>query len=210
MVARSAAAKGLGSRFGMACAAIALPLLLGACTTSSVLNAGATKPAPTNVAAGASAPIAETTLAAATPGVGKASGVAVGFCPKVQLITNEETFRTYAGREREVDNIVYQASLYDATRSCKLDGGNLIIDVTAAGRLLAGPRGDRGGSLTMPIRIAVRDSNGVPYSKLEKFSAQIAGDRTSDQFVYRRQQVVIPATGDRRTTILIGFDEKGA
>ena len=190
-----------------ACAALAAPLLLGACSASSVLNAGATKPAPTNAGAIAAN---DTTLAAAAPSVEQSTGVAVGFCPKVRLITNDETYRTYAGRSREIDDIAYQASLYDATRSCRLDGDRLIIDVTAAGRLLAGPQGDRGGSLKLPIRVAVRDSKGVPYSELETFSASIAGDRTSDQFVYRRQQVVIPATDDRRTTVLIGFDEKGA
>ena len=192
----------------MALGVVGLPLALGACSTSSVLNAGAKTPAPTNVADSVAG--GQTTLAAATPSIGNAKGGAVvGFCPKVQLITNDETYRTYAGREREVDNIAYQAVLYDATRSCRVDGESMIIDVSAAGRLLAGPRGSRGGSLSMPIRIAVKDSSGVPYSKLETFSASIGGDRTSDQFVYRRQQIVIPATSDRRTTVLIGFDEKG-
>lgn len=192
-------------------AAMLAPLFLTACSASSVLNAGAEKRSETNVAASDGA-ISDSTLAAASPLVegGAATGVAVGFCPKVRLITNDETYRTFEGRDREVDNIAYQAVLYDATRSCRVEGGNLVIDVTAAGRLLAGPRGSRGGSLTMPIRIAVRDSAGVPYSELETYKASIAADRTSDQFVYRRSQVVIPATGDRRTTVLIGFDEKGA
>ena len=161
----------------------------------------------------------KTEVAAATPdsGVGGATGAAdvgaasngvrVGFCPKVQLITNEETYRTYKGRDRSVENIAYQASLYDATRTCKLDGDRLVIEVTAAGRLLAGPKGTAGGSISMPIRIAVKDANGVPYSELETHSAAIASGRTSDQFVYSRNSVSIPATTDRRTTVLIGFDE---
>lgn len=153
----------------------------------------------------------ETELAAAAPnsvadGVA-VDGVRVGFCPKVRLITNEETYRTYEGRERSIDNIVYQASLYDATRSCTVDGDRLTINVTAAGRLLAGPKGSAGGSLNMPIRIAVKDRQGVPYSELETFSAKMDGNRTSDQFVYSRASVTIPVTTDRQTTVLIGFDE---
>lgn len=161
----------------------------------------------------------KTEVAAATPddGVGGATGgadvgaatngVRVGFCPKVQLITNEETYRTYSGRDRSTENIVYQASLYDATRTCRLDGDRLLIDVTAAGRLIAGPKGSAGGTVEMPIRIAVKDRQGVPYSELEKHSASIASGRTSDQFVYSRNTVSIPATSDRGTTVLIGFDE---
>ena len=176
-----------------------LALALGGCSSAKVLGGGGT-PAPAD---GDEA----TTVAAAGPTAQEASGVAVGFCPKVRLITNDETYRTYQGRDRETDNIAYQAVLYDATRSCRVDGGDLILDVSVAGRLLAGPRGDQGGSLTMPIRVAVKDKDGVPYSELERFKASIAGGRTSDQFVYRRQRIVIPATDDRRTTILVGFDE---
>ena len=149
---------------------------------------------------------ATTEVAAATPN-SVADGVRVGFCPKVQLITNEETFRTYEGRDRSIENIRYQASLYDVTRTCRVDGDKLMIDVAAAGRLLAGPKGDRGGSLKMPIRIAVKDSNGVPYSELETHSAAIDGGRTSDQFIYKRNTITIPATADRRTVVLVGFDE---
>ena len=184
--------------------AAALPLALAACSSGGI---------------GQAFQGAKTEVAAATPedGVGgvtgsadvgaATSGVRVGFCPKVQLITNEETYRTYSGRDRSIENIAYQASLYDATRSCKLDGDRLIIEVTAAGRLLAGPKGSPGGSISMPIRIAVKDSAGVPYSQLETHSETIESGRTSDQFVYTRGTVSIPATTDRKTTVLIGFDE---
>ena len=152
----------------------------------------------------------DTKVAAATPASVEAAGgtgVKVGFCPKVQLITNEETFRTYAGGERSIDNVAYQASLYDVTRTCKQDGDRLLIEVSAAGRLLAGPKGAAGGTLAMPIRIAVKDSGGVPYSELETYSAAIEGGRTSDQFIYRRNTIAIPVTQDRRTIVLVGFDE---
>ena len=64
-----------------------------------------------------------------------------------------------------------------------------------------------GGSVAMPIRIAVKDGQGVPYSEIETFNASISQGRTSDQFLYRRASVSIPATTDRKTTVLIGFDE---
>ena len=190
--------------FGM----VALPLALAGCSAAK-LGPVFKKAEPTTVAAATPETI--------TSGVGgidgtadvgaAANGVRVGFCPKVQLITNEETYRTYSGRDRTIDNIVYQASLYDATRSCKLDGDRLVIEVTAAGRLLAGPKGAAGGTVAMPIRIAVKDGQGVPYSELETYSASIEAGRTSDQFIYSRNTVSIPATSDRRTTVLIGFDE---
>ena len=180
-----------------------MPLALAACSAGGV---GQVFKGKTEVAA--TTPDAGVGGATGTADVGAAAnGVRVGFCPAVRLITNEETYRTYAGRDRAVENIAYQASLYEATRTCKLDGDRLVIEVTAAGRLIAGPKGEKGGSVSMPIRIAVKDANGVPYSELENHSAAIGGGRTSDQFVYTRNTVSIPATADRRTTVLIGFDE---
>ena len=189
------------------CAAL-LPLALAGCSASGIgqVFSGAK---PTEVAARTPDTVGSDVGGVdGAADVGAASnGVRVGFCPKVQLITNEETYRVYQGRDRTIDNIVYQASLYDATRTCKLDGERLVIEVTAAGRLLAGPKGSPGGTVTMPIRIAVKDAQGVPYSQLENYTASIDASRTSDQFVYRRATVSIPATSDRRTTVLIGFDE---
>ena len=184
-----------------------LPLAVAGCSAGGVTDVfKGTR--STNVAAATPGSVSAVGGANGAADVGAAAnGVRVGFCPKVQLITNEETYRTYSGRERSIDNIVYQASLYDVTRSCRLDGDRLVIDVTAAGRLLAGPKGGPGGSVTMPIRIAVKDAQGVPYSELENYTASIDGSRTSDQFLYRRASVSIPATSDRRTTVLIGFDE---
>ena len=173
----------------------ALPLALSACT-----NAG------TPALFGKGDTTGSTEVAAAAPD-SVADGVAVGFCPDVKLITNEETYRTFEGRDRSVENILYQASLYDVTRSCKIDGDQLTIDITAAGRLLAGPKGAPGGEVTMPIRVAVKAADNVPYSELETFTAKIEGEKMSDQFVYRRASVTIPATDDKRTTVLIGFDE---
>ena len=180
-------------------AVASLPLAISACSASGVTGA-LKKSADQEIEQ------RETELAAAAPG-SVADGVRVGFCPKVQLITNEETYRTYEGRDRSIDNIVYQASLYDATRSCTVDGDKLTINVSAAGRLLAGPKGGAGGKLSMPIRIAVKDSQGVAYSELENFTASMGSDAMSDQFIYRRGTVTIPATSDRRTVVLIGFDE---
>ena len=185
--------------------AIALPLAMTACSASGITGA-LKKSAENEAATGEVGADGATELAAAAPDT-VADGVRVGFCPKVQLITNEETYRTFEGRDRSIDNIVYQASLYDVTRSCTVDGNQLTIDITAAGRLLAGPKGSAGGSLKMPIRVAVKDSSGVPYSELETYSAAMKDGLTSDQFVYRRSTVTIPATSDRRTTVLIGFDE---
>ena len=188
--------------------AVALPLALAACSGSGIGKV---------IGGGGGTEVAATTPDTVASGVGgvdgtadvgaAANGVRVGFCPKVQLITDEETYRTYSGRDRSVENVVYQASLYEATRSCRLDGDRLLIDVTAAGRLLAGPKGTPGGTVQMPIRVAVKDADGVPYSELETHTASIASGRTSDQFVYQRSTVSIPATTDRRTTVLIGFDE---
>ena len=181
-----------------------MPLMLAACSAGGVGQAfrgGTTDVAATTPEAGVGGATGTADVGAAT------NGVRVGFCPKVQLITNEETYRTYQGRDRSTANIAYQASLYDATRTCRIDGDRLLIDVTAAGRLIAGPKGAAGGSVSMPIRIAVKDGQGVPYSELETHSAAIEPGRTSDQFVYTRNTVSIPATTDRRTTVLIGFDE---
>ena len=194
------ATRTIAARWGRALVALGACAGLAACSASGKgLVAGLKGKQQTEVAAATPSSVADAD--------GAVSGVRVGFCPKVQLITNEETFRTYEGRDRSVENIKYQASLYDVTRSCKVDGDRLIMDISAAGRLISGPKGGAGGSVNMPIRIAIKDSEGVPYSEIETHSASIGGDRTSDQFIYRRSSVSIPVTNDRRTIVLVGFDE---
>lgn len=141
-----------------------------------------------------------------------ASGVAViqGACPKVVFREGTTFYRQYArGGDGDSSKVTYQASLADATRSCRLsqDQTQLTIDVVAAGRLVAGPLG-KAGDVKLPIRVAVIDrvTKGVLYTNLTTQTVNLSGATLTAQFVFNNPNVVIPAGAAKETEIFVGFD----
>lgn len=140
--------------------------------------------------------------AAATP------AIIQGKCPRVSLRDGTSFYRAYTrGGDGDPAKITYQASLSDATRSCTASGDELVVNVVAAGRLVAGPQG-KAGNITLPVRVAVVDkvTRSVLYSELTQTPVVLSGSNLTAQFVFADPNVRIPAGAGGETDIYVGFD----
>jgi hypothetical protein len=138
------------------------------------------------------------TAAATTP-------VVQGTCPTVGLRDGTAFYRTYAGNDQsDPAQVRYQVSLAETTRQCTLSGSEIVMNVTAAGRIVVGPAGAP-GTVQMPIRVAAVRGEEVLYSQLTNFSATV--DQGSGQFLFSDTNVRIPAANARGVRVFVGFDE---
>lgn len=129
------------------------------------------------------------------------------YCPRVQLNEGTAFFQTYTnGNEDNPDEVIYQASISDVTRTCRYRNGQLFITVAAAGRVVNGPKGT-GGNITMPIRVAVKEGDQLPYSRLGQFEVAVTPGAGASQFIYKDDQIILPEPAIRNIQILVGYDE---
>lgn len=129
------------------------------------------------------------------------------YCPRVQLNEGTAFLQTYTdGNDGNAEELIYQASISDVTRTCRYRNGQLFITVAAAGRVVNGPQGT-GGNITMPIRVAVKEGDQLPYSRLGKFDVTVTPGAGASQFIYKDDQIVLPEPAIRNIQILVGYDE---
>lgn len=131
-----------------------------------------------------------------------------GKCPRVSLRDGTAFYRAYTrGGDGDPAKITYQASLSDVTRSCTTSGEELVVNVVAAGRLVAGPQGSA-GNVNLPIRVAVVDklTRNVLYSELTQTPVVLSGTNLTAQFVFADPNVRIPAGAGGETEVFVGFD----
>jgi len=129
------------------------------------------------------------------------------YCPTVTLRDGTAYFSTYAkGGDKDPAQVVYQASLTDVTRSCQYGDGTITIDVAAAGKVVPGPK-YKNGTITMPVRVAVRQGDQVVYSKLHKQAVTITNGDTATQFVFNDKGISLPMPDQQNIQIFVGFDE---
>ncbi|MGN6548825.1 MAG: hypothetical protein ACTHJ3_02870 [Pararhizobium sp.] len=133
-----------------------------------------------------------------------------GTCPTVELRQGTAYYRTYAGggaKDKDPSKVVHQASLTDTTRKCTVNGNQLTMEVAAAGRVVAGPAGGGGNSVTMPIRVAVISNDGTTvYSQLTKDTVNLDANG-STQFVFTKPDVTFPVSQAGSVRVFVGFDE---
>ncbi|MFZ2103108.1 MAG: hypothetical protein WAU86_21340 [Oricola sp.] len=129
------------------------------------------------------------------------------YCPRVTLLEGTAILRTYTkGHQDDPNEIIYQATITDVTRTCKYQAGNLYMQVAAAGRVVYGPKGAP-GNLELPIRVAIKQVESLPYSRLGKIQVPVSPDGEANQFIYKDDQVVVPAPTTQNLQVLAGFDE---
>ncbi|MBJ6132116.1 hypothetical protein JAU75_04680 [Ochrobactrum sp. Q0168] len=129
------------------------------------------------------------------------------YCPTVTLRDGTAFFSTYAkGGDKDPAQVVYQASLTDVTRACQYGDGTITIDVAAAGKVVPGPK-YKNGTITMPVRVAVRQGDQVVYSKLHKQAVTINNGDTATQFVFNDKGISLPMPDKQNIQIFVGFDE---
>lgn len=129
------------------------------------------------------------------------------FCPSVSLREGTAYFRTYRGNaEGDPDQVVYQASISDTTRSCDYREDATVMTVGIAGKIVPGPQG-RTGTITMPIRVVAVRGDEVLYSELHQHSVAVEDTSGATQFLYIDNSVVIPGGVEQGTQIIVGYDE---
>ncbi len=128
------------------------------------------------------------------------------YCPPVVLREGTTFFNSFEkGADGDRTKLIYQTSIFDATRSCTRSDGTLSVKVAVAGRVVPGPLG-KTGSVTVPIRIAVTNGDEVLYSQLHQYSVQVASTGQATQFLFTDPAVTFPDAG-RGVRIFAGFDE---
>jgi len=129
------------------------------------------------------------------------------YCPRVSLHEGTAILRTFTKKNKDnPDEMIYQATITDVTRACRYDGGNLYMQVAAAGRVVWGPKG-AAGNLELPIRVAVKQGENLPYSKLHKIQVTVPPTGDATQFILKDDQVIVPAPTQQDLQVLTGFDE---
>jgi hypothetical protein len=174
-------------------AALSLAAILAGCSTSGSGGGGlfgTSSPAPSTAAAPAGA-------------------IVQGVCPKVVLDDTSSFYRTYAkSGSKDDQDVVFQASLAETTRACMQSETGMTIKVQVAGRLIAGPQG-HAGTLSMPLRVQVKDGDQVISNELVPFSATLASADQPVQFLFSKD-VSIAANPSATTQVSVGFDQSQA
>lgn len=149
----------------------------------------------------------QTAAAPAASAAAPVGAVVQANCPQVNLRENTSYFRTYAkGAKDDPTQVIYQASLADTTRACTKNDVNLGITVMAQGRVASGPQG-KAGTISMPIRVSVMDGDNVVYTELTKMDVVISDPAQPTQFVFTKDNIVVPGNMSNFARVFVGFDE---
>ncbi len=152
-----------------------------------------------------SEPAAATPAATPAPATDQQAFVQ-GFCPQISLRDGTAVYRSYArGKEGDAEQVVFQASLADSTRSCSRTDTTLTVNALIQGRLVSGPQG-KAGTINLPIRVTVMDGDQEVANELEQYPVTLADVNTPAQFVYTRA-VTVPGNVSGMTRVYIGFEQ---
>jgi hypothetical protein len=133
------------------------------------------------------------------------------YCPEIRVREGLELLRSYEpGHEDEPAYVVWQASIGDTARECLYDAqGGLTLRIGVSGRVIAGPKGGPGSSVSLPLRIAVvKYQEATLSSELYPLSVTIPAENST---VFNEvREISLPSPGsDRDYIIYVGFDEAG-
>jgi hypothetical protein len=133
--------------------------------------------------------------------------VVQGSCPQVYLRDGTAVLQRHArGAKDDPQNLAYQVTLADTTRQCVINENQLVMTVMVQGRVVAGPAGT-GGTVNVPIRIAVMDGANSLYSELVQYPVTIPADTGAGQFIFTQRDIVVPGGSGGFTKVYVGFEE---
>lgn len=171
--------------------AVSLVMFLSGCNAGSLGGGlGLSSSQPGNAAAAAAAQQA----------------VVQGFCPQIALRDGTSYYRTYVrGKDGDAEQVIFQASLADMTRSCSRTDTTLTINALVQGRLIAGPQG-KAGAINLPVRVTVMDGDQEVFNEVEQYPVTLADVNMPTQFVYSKA-VTVPNTVSGTARVSIGFEQ---
>jgi hypothetical protein len=171
--------------------AVSLMMVLSGCNAGSLGSGlGLSSSQPANPAA----------AAAAQP------AFVQGFCPQIALRDGTAAYRSYArGKEGDAEQVVFQASFADSTRSCSRTDTTLTVNALIQGRLVSGPQG-KTGAINLPVRVTVVDGGQEVFNELDQYPVTIADVNTPTQFIYSKA-INVPGNVSGMTRVFIGFEQ---
>lgn len=112
-------------------------------------------------------------------------------CPVVELQPGTAAYQLYVpGHQGDAFQLRYQARFGQFARECDVNGDQVTIRVGISGRLVLGPQGQSGTTLTLPVRVALLDFHDQPaFSKLTPITVTIPPGKGGEDF---REVVVVP------------------
>ncbi|QGG89663.1 hypothetical protein GH983_03885 [Agrobacterium sp. MA01] len=129
-----------------------------------------------------------------------------GFCPQISLRDGTAAYRTYArGKDGDAEQVIFQASLADTTRSCARTETSLTINALVQGRLVAGPQG-KAGTINLPVRVTVVDGGQEVFNEVEQYAVTLADVNQPTQFIYSKVATV-PGDISGTARVFIGFEQ---
>ncbi len=139
------------------------------------------------------------------PSTGVAQAAAPGavpdYCPQVSL--REGTAILRKGSGNDVD---YVASIGGTSRACRERDGQYFMEVGVSGRVVPGPV-SKGGTVTLPIRVAIVDAGKVVYSQLGEQGVLLGSSGGAVNFSYVDRGIRFPKPTGRSVIVYAGFDE---
>jgi hypothetical protein len=131
----------------------------------------------------------------------------LAFCPTVTIREGTSVLANYGkSTDKTPENLIYQASISDQTRSCQPSDGTLTMNVAVAGKIVPGAKFSP-GTITLPIRVAVIQGTDVLYSKLIKQAISATDSSAATPFVFNDPNVTFPKPTAQNIQVFIGFDE---
>jgi len=128
------------------------------------------------------------------------------FCPTVTIREGTSVLTNYGKSDKTPENLIYQASISNQTRSCQSSDGTMTMNVAVSGKVVPGPKFTP-GTITVPIRVAVIQGTNVLYSTLHKQAISASDGSAATQFVFNDPNVSFPKPTAQNIQVFIGFDE---
>lgn len=119
-------------------------------------------------------------------------------CPRIEVPEARAVMRKGTAPAYE-----YVVSVSEVTRSCRIEGGQVYMDVGVAGRIVPGAAA-RAGQITVPMRVTVGNAGGEVYSKTGRVAANVVPGGPT-QFTYVDRGIVVPEGG--RLLVQAGLDQ---
>lgn len=193
-------------------AALVLPLVLAGCISTGSENAtsSGTPRDPLE-------PVART-LFGVEPARGevpdinktKFEGEALRFCPEV-----EGKFGAGVMAQAKGGQLAAQATLGQLARECSITGQIFTIKVGVEGRIIAGPAGEKGVQLDLPLRIALIEggpSQKVVQVRQTRIRGTLAAGQPNGTFTHVEPDITFPLPSPEvleRYVVQVGFDTSG-
>ena len=151
---------------------------------------------------GGPAPAAPSTASLpASPAQAASAGRVPDYCPQVALREGTAILRKGSGEAVE-----YVASISGTTRSCRERDGEYWMEVAVSGRVVPG-QVSKGGTVDLPIRVAIVDNGKVVYTHLGHQGVLLGSADGAVNFSYVDRNIRFPAPAGKTLTIYAGFDE---